>query len=223
MKSYCLCLSVIVFFLVGCAAEKQLRLPGLSVAVDAERGNSCAEIFPQGRWQFVHSIDFSMRDGAGTTVIGVITLDENDIECALMTLEGFTLFEAIFHHDTNFEVRRAIPPFDTSEFAKGLMRDIRAIFEPPPSSNKRAGKLADGTPVCRYTAPAGSVVDILPEVDECWQIKSYTSELEMDRSIVGRSCRRNGSSLIPDYLELKTTGRNSYTLKMNLISADNLK
>lgn len=221
MKSYCLCLSVILVFIVGCAAEKPLPLPGLTIAEDVEQGNSCAEIFPQGRWQFVHSIDFSMRDGAGTTVIGVITLAENDIECALMTIEGFTLFEAIFHHDESFEVRRAISPFDSSEFATGLIRDIRTIFEPPPSSNQRAGKLADGTPVCRYTAPAGSVVDILPEVDKCWQIKSYTPELKMDRFIVGRSCRRNASSLIPDYLELKTTGRNGYTLKMNLISADN--
>lgn len=222
MKSYCLCLSVIVFLLVGCAAEKPLRLPGLSVAEDAQGGNSCVEIFPQGKWQFVHSIDFSMRDRAGTTMIGAITLDGNDIQCTLMTVEGFTLFEALFHDDTNFEVHRAVPPFDTSTFAKGLIRDIRAIFEPPPSSNMRAGTLADGTPVCRYTATAGSVVDILPERDACWQIKSYTAELEMDRSIVGRSCRRNGSSLIPDSLELKVPGRNGYTLKMNLISADNL-
>ncbi len=52
--------------------------------------------FPKGRWQFVHSIDFTMGDGAGATVVGVITLNEKDIECALFTLEGLTLFEAVF-------------------------------------------------------------------------------------------------------------------------------
>lgn len=223
MKSLCLCLSAILFFIVACAAERQLGLPSLTVAEDAHGGNGCADIFPQGRWQFVHSIDFSMRDGSGTTVVGVITLAGNNIECALITPEGLTIFEAVFHHDNNFEVRRAVPPFDTPEFAKGLIRDIRAIFQAPPSITMTAGKFAGGNPVCRYTAPGGSVIDILPQVDECWQIKSYTKELEMDRSIVGRSCRKRGSSLIPDYLELQAPGRNGYTLKMNLIRADNFK
>ena len=67
------------------------------------------------------------------------------------------------------------------------------------------------------------MVDVLPDVDDCWQIKSYTPDLTMDRSIVGRSCRKKGSSLIPDYLELKTYGQTGYTLKMTLITADNFK
>ncbi len=216
-------MSVVLFFIVACAAEKQPGLPRLTVAEDAHGENGCVDIFPQGRWQFVHSIDFSMRDGSGTTLVGVITLAGNNIECALITPEGFTLFEAVFHHDKSFEVRRAVPPFNTPEFAKGLIRDIRAIFQPPSGNTMTVGKVAGGTPICRYTTPGGSVIDILPEADECWQIKSYTKELEMDRSIVGRSCRKRGSSLIPDYLELQAPGRNGYTLKMNLIRADNFK
>jgi hypothetical protein len=63
----------------------------------------------------------------------------------------------------------------------------------------------------------------LPEVDGCWQIKSYTSDLVMNRSITGLSCRKRGPSRIPDHILLKTYGQTGYTLKMTLISADNIK
>ncbi len=52
------------------------------------------------------------------------------------------------------------------------------------------------------------------------RLKSYNPNLVLDRSIIGRSCRKIGSGLIPDTIELKTFGRTGYTLKMTLISAD---
>jgi hypothetical protein len=44
----------------------------------------------------------------------------------------------------------------------------------------------------------------------------------MDRWIVGQSCEKIGSTLIPGYLELHSLGRNRYTLKMKMIRADKL-
>jgi hypothetical protein len=223
MKSYWFCLSLFLFFMVACAAEKHPGPPELAVAEKVPSGYACTEIFPKGRWQFIHSIDFTMEDGAGATVVGVITLNEKDIECALVTLEGLTLFEAVFYHDKSFTVGRAVPPFDTPEFARGLVRDIQMIFQPPFGALVQTGKSAGGRVVCRYSPPGLGVVDILPEADNCWQIKSYTPELALDRWIIGRSCRKIGSSLIPGYLELHSLGRNSYTLKMKMIRADNLE
>ena len=101
---------------------------------DGQGKDSCAAVFPQGKWQFAHAIDFAMRDGSGTPVIGVTSLTGNDIDCALITVEGLTLFEAAFHHDGSIEVRRAVPPFDGPDFAKGMIADIRAIFQPPTGS-----------------------------------------------------------------------------------------
>jgi hypothetical protein len=223
MKSYWFCLSAFLFFMAACATEKHPGPPELTVAEKALWGQECTDIFPKGRWQFVHSIDFTMGDGAGATVVGVITLNEKDIECALFTHEGLTLFEAVFPNDKSFKVGRTVPPFDNPEFAKGLVRDIQMIFQPPPGAKVRTGKSAGGTVVCRYSSPGLGVVDILPESDNCWQIKSYTPELALDRWIVGQSCKRIGSSLIPGYLELHSLGRNSYTLKMKMIRADNLE
>jgi hypothetical protein len=242
MKIHLLFLSAILFGIVACAAETQFRLPELKGVEAGREIATCAAVFPaggygvKGGWQFVHSIDFTMRDGSGTTVIGVTSLSGKDIECALMTVEGLTLFEAVFGHDKSIEVRRAVPPFDSPEFATGLINDIRAIFQPPPGSMV-TGQLqlqlqpqsAGTTSVCRYrdgshgVVGVDGVVDVLPDVDGCWQIKSYTPDLVMNRSITGLSCRKRGSSRIPDHILLKTYGQTGYTLKMTLISADNIK
>lgn len=226
MKSYTFYLLFIVFFMVSCATDPQLRLPEMTATEDGQEEDVCADVFPKkngGKWQFVHSIDFTMKDGSGTTVVGVTTLDENDIECALVTVEGLTLFEATFSHDNSIEIRRAIPPFDKPEFAKGLINDIMAIFQPPAGNKMQIGQLAGAASACRYVQVDGGVVDVLPDIDSCLQIKSYNPDLILERSIFGQSCREIGSSLIPDYIELKTFGRTGYTLKMTLISADNFK
>lgn len=223
MKSYWFCLSALLFLMVACAAEKHPGPPELASAAYALEENACTDIFPSGSWQFVHSIDFSMADGAGSTVVGVITLNEKDIECALVTLEGLTLFEAVFYHDKTMAIGRAVPPFDKPGFARGLFRDVRMIFLPPPGALLQTGRSPGGTAVCRYGSPGQGVVDVLPGADNCWQIKSYTPELAPDRWLIGRSCRKIGSSPVPDYLELQSLGRNGYTLKMKMIRADILQ
>jgi hypothetical protein len=198
----------------------------MTAAENGQGEDVCVDVLPQGngeKWQFVHSIDFTMKDGSGTTVVGVTTLNEKDIECALVTVEGLTIFEAAFRHDKSFEIRRAIPPFDKPEFAKGLINDIRAIFQPPPGTKMQTGQLAGAASVCRYEEVGGGVVDVLIDNYGCLQIKSYNPGLVLERSITGQSCREIGSSLIPDYILLKTFGRTGYTLKMTLISADNFK
>jgi len=102
------------------------------------------------------------------------------------------------------------------------MSDVRAIFQPPAGSKVQVGHLTDETPACRYTAADGKVTDIL-DADDCLQIKSYTPDLILARSIIGRSCRKQGSLLLPEHLVLNTFGPNGYTLKMTLISADELQ
>lgn len=227
MKPSSLFVSVLLFGLAACGSGTQFRLPQLIGAAESLEKNTCAAVFPQGKRQFVHAIDFTMPDGSGTAVVGVTSLNENDIACALVTVEGLTLFEAVFRHDESFEVKRAVPPFDTPEFVTGLIGDIRAIFQPPPGHSSRGQLLLSApaaglTAVCRYKEADGGVVDVLPDVDGCWQIRSYTPDGTMARAIVGRSCRKQGDSLIPDYIGLKTYGRTGYTLKMTLIRADSI-
>lgn len=222
MKRRLLCLSVALFGLVACAGEQRLRPPELTGMEDGRETQACAAVFPEGKWQFVHSIDFAMPDGSGSAVLGVTNLAGDDLECALITVEGLTLFEAVFRHDGSTQVRRAVPPFDGPEFAKGLLRDIRMIFQPPPGIMTAGGRLPDGSPVCRYIGADEGLVDVLPESDGCWQIRSYTADKQPDRTIVGRSCRQQDAHPIPDNLELQAYGLAGYTLKMTLIRAERL-
>ncbi len=222
MKLQLFYLTVLLVCLAGCATGPQSRLPELIAAGYGKKQHGCAAVFPEGKWQFSHTIDFALEDRFGTPVIGITSLNGKDIDVALITVEGLTLFDAAFHHNGDTEVRRAVPPFDGPEFAQGLIGDIRAIFQSP-TGNMVMGQVAGVTSACRYTSNEGSVVDVLLDVSDCWQIKSYSSDLIMDRSIVGRSCKKKGSSLIPDYLELKTYGQIGYTLKLTLITADKYK
>ncbi len=222
MKSQLFYFTLLMVCLTGCATAPQFRLPELTASGSGQKTTGCAAVFPEGNWQFAHTIDFTLENGSGTPVIGITSLNGNDIDVALITVEGLTLFDAVFHHDGSSEVRRAVPPFDGPEFANGLIGDIRAIFQPPTGS-VALGQIAGMTSACRYTSKEGRVVDVLLDGSDCWQIKSYTPELIMDRSIVGRSCKKKGFSLIPDYLELKTYGQPGYTLKLTLITADNIK
>ena len=213
----------VFFALFGCAAEKYTYLPDLEKMNTALQEQGCTSIFPEGEWQFVHSIDFTRGSSGGTTVIGITTLSADTITSALVTVEGFTLFEAVFFEDGSFRVERAVPPFNSRSFAEGMMEDIRAIFRLPSGTLARKGRLQQGAAACRYSDTHGRVTDILPNIDDCWQITSYTPDLIMDRSITGRSCREHGSTRIPEYLELQTYGRTGYTLKMTLLRADRLQ
>lgn len=219
MKLPAFFLLILLLGLTGCAAQ-QPSLPELTVEAGEERG--CASVFPQGRWELVHTIEFSMADGSGATVLGVTSLAGDEIACALMTVEGFTLFEAVYREKEGLEVRRAVSPFDKPAFAAGLMEDVRTIFRAPSFTKMQYGRVAGNNPTCRYTGVEGRITDILPAMAGCWQIRTYGADQALSRSVAGRSCRKEGESLIPEYLELKGFGPSNYTLKMTLIHAENL-
>ncbi len=224
MRAAALLLLILVAGLAACTATGLSHLPELTAAKPGgEQG--CESVFPRGHWQFAHAIDFSMADGAGSTVIGVTSIDDDEksIACALTTVEGFTLFAAAYHQGKGLTVERAVAPFDKPAFAEGLMADVRTIFLAPQTAGIRYGHTADGLPTCRATWPDGRISDIQQKADGCWQIQTYTPEQTLERSITAQSCRKEGDTLIPEYLELKGFGHNGYTLKMTLIQADNLK
>lgn len=221
MKMRLLCLPLLLFALAACADRQ--RLPELAGMEAGPEKEACASVHPAGNWQFVHSIAFAMADGSGSTVLGVTSLDGDELHCVLLTVEGLTLFEAVFRPDGSTEVQRAVPPFTGPEFAAGLFRDIHMIFQPPTGGLTGVGRLADGSLVCRYAGTAGGVVDILPDKDGCWQIRDYNREQLLDRSIAGTRCMREAEPRIPQSLVLQASGPAGYTLKMTLIRADRLQ
>jgi hypothetical protein len=210
----------LLLLVVSCSVQNREPLPDVVRSYDVTPASLPAPVvFPTGRWQFVHSISFRLPNGGDGTAIGVLVLDGREIHCVLMTVEGLTLFEARSMEDGPIEVIRAVPPFDNQEFATGLMGDVHTIFRKP-QGKAEIGRLADGSPVFRYSA-ACRETDILPQEDGCWTMHTYSEQLR-DRTIRTRSCRTVDSVSIPDDIDLVSGGPAGYALHLHLISAEKL-
>lgn len=220
MRRLLLCLTA-ALLVASCTTGKRQLLPDLAPMSDRSGiQGKCTAMFPEGRWQFVHTIAFQMANGGDGTALGVVVLAGREINCALMTVEGLTLFEARSADGEALQVMRAVPPFDNREFAAGLMRDIRTIFFQP-AGEGHYGRLPGNAPVCRYIA-AGQVTDILPREDGCWRLDTYSDRVRT-RSIQTRSCKTVDTAILPEFLELVADGPAGYTLNMHLVSAERLQ
>ena len=110
------------------------QLPVLQ-PVDAQRqagaAQRCQAHFSEGEWQLVHTINVRLAAGRQATLTGAVVLSPEDdaIECAVMTLDGFVVFEAVDRG--RVAVRRAFGPFANENFAHGVMEDIRFLFVAP--------------------------------------------------------------------------------------------
>ena len=174
IKGWQIVLPFVAMLLAACAGTRPEPLPRMTASTPDLAAGRCAALFPQGRWQMIHAIDFRLADGTSGNALGVLILDGRSLSCALMTVEGLTLFEARSAEAEVLEVLRALPPFDNREFASGLMRDVRTLFQSPPGLGQY-GTLVDGTPVCRYNA-GQTITDILPQADGCWQLFTYDEQ-----------------------------------------------
>ena len=205
---------VIVLLLGACAHMPPIQPAGTDRQYRVEA--RCRSIYPVGRWQLVHTINVRLRRGYQAILTGVIILSTADsrVHCVLMTLEGFVLFEAVDNGEV--AVKRAFGPFDNSEFAKGVMRDIRLIFLAPEGEMQTAGKFAGGTEGCRYRTRDNRFIDVIGAVDGSWQIQQY----EPRRTVVVDAVDQRGLS---PKLTLEAGGKASYTLVMTLIEAISLQ
>ncbi len=215
---------MVLSFLAACAGRPQLpELTGLAADNSTAAGpirQRCEEAFLAGHWQLVHAIDFNRGGRGGTSLIGVTTLADRRLHCLLMTVEGLVLFEAELEQQ-QLAIKRAIPPFDKADFARGLMADVQTIFVPP-ARQPQTGQLAGGEAVCRYQADNGQITDIMMAVAGGWQLHVYDSNRKRTRTVSAGSPIAKAGRMIPATLELSASGLNEYTLTMTLISADKL-
>jgi hypothetical protein len=216
MNRHILLLLLLSVLLGSCAVHREPP----DIAGRAESGDVAARqypaFFPDGKWQFVHSIGFQTAEGGGTA-IGVLALDREEIRCVLTTVEGLILFQAQWQEGGPVAVSRAVAPFDKQEFAEGLMDDVRMIFRKPAGKEQR-GRLPSGAPVFRYSA-AGQVTDLLPEQDGCWSMQTYG---DRERTVRTRACKTVAAVIVPEDIEVISGGSSGYSLAMHLISAEKL-
>ncbi|WP_028584021.1 hypothetical protein [Desulfogranum mediterraneum] len=233
VRSSLCCLACLL--LVGCAPS---ALPPFSILESREGENPaeemarlrCAALFPRGSWQLVHAIDYRVGQSGQGSVIGVTSLGRQELECALVTVEGLTLFAARQGPAGELTVSRAVPPFDAPGFAQGLMADLRTLFRRPRAGQVLVGRLqrptgpgrsgAEPLASCRYLEPGGRVVDLSPGAEGGWRLQSYSPTAALERTIRAADCTLVGVTPIAGTLELTAPGPGGYQLNLKLLRAE---
>lgn len=217
-------LPVVILLFVSCAGLPTLDPvnPSLTPAVS----KACASHFADGKWRLVHSIEATLPNGEKRFVIGVSLIDtpEDTIDSVIMTVEGLVIFEARYDSSGIF-TRRAVPPFDSPKFARGLLNDVRLVFFEPQTESVETGIDRDNRTVCRYRNQEGSVTDIMSHAGNGWEIRQYNPNTKLSRRVVADSCRQTPQDHQQTFacrMELSTYGPAPYTLYMQLLEAESL-
>jgi hypothetical protein len=181
-------------------------------------GQESCNIFPEGKWQFFHSIRAQMPGGRNFVMMGVTVMSSRlrTSRSVIMTLEGFVVFDG--EYDQHLIVHRALPPFDSPHFAEGLMDDIRLIFLEPGGPLIGFGELENGSVVCRHATPDGSTVDIIPQRDGAWELRRFSPDQRLIRTVRALPGARSRAGF-PEALELAAYGDQTYKLTLTLVEA----
>jgi hypothetical protein len=117
----------------------------------------CFAMFPAGPWECIHKIEAVISEGVSSSLLGVTKGDPagRNLHTVLLTPEGFILFEAEQREDT-ISVLKAVAPFDSPAFARGLMEDVNLLFLSPEGRPSKWGRRADGAILCQWESPDGS-------------------------------------------------------------------
>jgi hypothetical protein len=145
-------LMAILMFCAGClTAPETPLLPGAPEDLDR-----CVALFPSEPWECVHTIEADIQGGMSSSLLGITKGDPagRKLHTVLLTPEGFILFEAEQHGDT-ISVLKAVAPFESPAFARGLMEDVDLLFLPPQGRASKWGRTAEGAVLCQWESSAG--------------------------------------------------------------------
>jgi hypothetical protein len=118
---------------------------------------TCFALFPSEPWECIHKIEAVIQEGMSSSLLGITKGDPADrkLHTVLLTPEGFILFEAEQREHT-ISILKAVAPFDSAAFARGLMEDVNLLFLPPQGGPSKWGRSADGAILCQWESPDGS-------------------------------------------------------------------
>jgi len=187
----------------------------------------CTDVFFEGKWQFDHLIEFTMPGNKKSFVRGitVISPEEKKIKSVIMTIEGFVFLDA--DYDQKVVINRGIPPFNSIEFVRGMMDDIKLMFFRPEAGPVESGMSDDGSHICRYKNNTGKVIDVIKNSGCNWEIRQYDPGGALIKTVKADQCKiLPGSSNkigFPGRIKLASRGIKRYALAFELIEAIRLK
>lgn len=165
-----------------------------------------------------------MPGGRNASVIGItdISSDLETIHCIIVSIEGLVLFDGVYGGEV--VINRGIQPFDSKEFAKGLINDIRMVFFRPVGELTGTGVLSNGSHVCRYRHDAMTIVDVIIDPNHDWEIRQYRDG-NLSRSVkayLNEKAIDGVQKTFPGRIELSVNEAPNYALTLRLIRAEPL-
>ena len=212
-----LSLLLIVFFLFSC---QTLPVINSSSSSTDKKSFTCPFPFLREKYRLVHAIEARMAGDTRSAIIGVTLADpvSRSVSCAIVTAEGMVLFEAE-SKSGELKVTRALPPFDSENFAKNMIEDIKLIFLAPEGKIQAKGFLPDGIKACRYLQENGDWIDVIENKPEGMEIKRYSSSESLKRHVKFNKTKDN----IYQNIELQAYETFDYSLLMTLIESQPVK
>jgi hypothetical protein len=210
-------LLIITFFIFSCQTLPVINSPS---TLAEEKSFVCPYPFLKEKYRLVHAIEARMAGDTRSAIIGVTLADpvSRSVSCAIMTAEGMVLFEA----ETSLKgikVSRALPPFDSENFANNMIEDIKLIFLAPDGKLQNRGYLSDGSTACRYLEENGEWIDVIDNELAGIQIRRYSSSGALKRNILFNKTAKN----IYQHIKLLANEAFDYSLLMTLIESQPVK
>ncbi len=220
MKQILLLVSL-TMLLASCSALPEIA--PVAPSKESAIRQQCKALFPQGKWQFVHSIEASMPGGRQTTMIGVTRISSADktIHCVMMTIEGLVLFDGVFNGHKVI-INRGVPPFDTPSFAQGMIDDIKLIFFNPRTPAIHVGSMENGALICRFHTGKETAQDVVIHPNGSWMIRQYHgNQRKRTVQIFINEDRVLGEKSEPVRIKLTALGSSGYSLLLKRIKLQN--
>ena len=206
-----ICLLGFLLLSTGCASPpKKTLVPGLPDDLPG-----CYAIFPREPWESVHRIEATVRGEGSSSLLGVAKGEpsERRLQNLLLTPEGFILFDAELS-EGGIAVRKAVPPFDSPAFARGLMEDVSLLFLPPQDKPTAWVKETDGTMICNWEDRDTSHTEISGSMDSGWRILRQNKRGKVIKEIVLKGPFVKGFA---SRIELRAFKPAPYRLRMTLV------
>ncbi|MFP4475013.1 MAG: hypothetical protein ACLFOY_05600 [Desulfatibacillaceae bacterium] len=207
---------VVVLLCAGCVGPPRLDpLPAGPGACD----QLCGGAFAQKPFRVVHTIDVEGPFGVRSSLVGVTVgfPESRDLRAMLLSVEGPTLFDAVYA-DGEVRVNKAAPPMDREGFAEALLSDVRFLLFGPKKPVEECGVEPQGRFVCRYPTSGGGVVDVVRQGD-AHEVAEYGSS-----GTTVREFRTGGAGPEGFGKKARLTRHvgGTYTLRLVLVSAETL-
>jgi hypothetical protein len=214
-----LSLFILPFLLVSCQA-----LPKIVDAPIIPKGKKsliCPSPFLKEKTRLIHAIEVHMAGDVRSAIIGITLADpdKHSVSCAIMTAEGMVLFEAEESAGL-LNVSRAFPPFDSGNFAKNMIADIKLIFFAPEGKIYQEGTLQNGAIACRWHKENGEWIDVSAHQQGNIDVQLYSAGGSLKRQV--KFNNETGENIYQN-IELYAKELPNYSLLMTLIEVQPVK